>query len=145
VAGVEAYLHDKFHLDPSTIHQRRRQTGYDRQTATRTDNGPIAQGEQFHKRSPNELRSLTTDLLTTFSSLDRHIFIVGLFFVLACGGTQWPTFLQFSPQHNSLKLLCCGLAAAMSQHNNFKMLWCGCGSCCVTLQPQRNILNLLCL
>jgi len=51
----------------------------------RTDNGPIAQGEPFHKRSPNELRSLTTDILTTFSSLDSHIglFIVGLFFILA--------------------------------------------------------------
>jgi len=32
--GAEVYLHDKFHLDPSTIHQRRRQTGYDRQTDT---------------------------------------------------------------------------------------------------------------
>ena len=25
------------------------------------------------------------------------------------GGTQWPTFPQFSPQHNSLKLLCCDI------------------------------------
>jgi len=121
VAGVEAYLHDKFHLDPSTIHQRRRQTGHDRQTATRTDNGPISQGEQFHKRSPNELRSLTTDILTTFSSLDRHIFIVGLFFVLACDGTQpnlspiQSTTQQFKVLvlwlrcHNTTTLECCGV------------------------------------
>jgi len=37
----EAYMHAKFHLDPSirlvTVHQRYRQTGQDRQ-----DNGPIA-------------------------------------------------------------------------------------------------------
>jgi len=36
VAGAEAYLHAKFHHDPSnrlaTIHQRHRQTGQDRQT-----------------------------------------------------------------------------------------------------------------
>jgi len=35
-AGAEAYLHTKFHLDPSnrlaTIHQRHRQTGQDRAT-----------------------------------------------------------------------------------------------------------------
>jgi len=39
VARAEAYLHAKFHLDPSnrlvTIHQRYRQT--DRQTGQRTD------------------------------------------------------------------------------------------------------------
>jgi len=42
VARVEAYLHAKFHLDPSnrlaTMHQRYRR---DRQTG-QTDNGPIA-------------------------------------------------------------------------------------------------------
>ena len=47
VAGVEAYLHAMFHLDPSnrlaTIHQRHRQTG-------QTDNGPIAYGEPSYKR-----------------------------------------------------------------------------------------------
>jgi len=40
MAGVEAYLHAKFHLDPSnrlaTVHQRHRQTGEHRQ-----DNGPV--------------------------------------------------------------------------------------------------------
>jgi len=46
VARAEAYLHAKFHLDPSnrlaTVHERYRQT--DRQTdrTGRTDNGPIA-------------------------------------------------------------------------------------------------------
>jgi len=51
--GPGAYLHSKFHLDPSnslaTVHQRRRQTGQDRQ-----DSGPIALGEPFHKRSPKD-------------------------------------------------------------------------------------------
>ena len=46
VARAEAYLHAKFHLDPSnrlaTVHERYRQT----------DNGLIAQGEPFYKRSP---------------------------------------------------------------------------------------------
>jgi len=64
-----------------------RQDMTDRQTDRhRTYNGPIAQGEPFHKRSPNmhcTLRSLTTDILATFYSLDSHIFIVGLFFTLA--------------------------------------------------------------
>jgi len=59
-----------------------RQDMTDRQTQD-IDNGPVAQGEPFHKLSPSELRSLTTDILTTFSSLDCHIFIAGLFFVLA--------------------------------------------------------------
>ena len=46
VARAEAYLHAKFHLDPSnclaTVHERHRQdrTGQDRQT----DNGLIASG-----------------------------------------------------------------------------------------------------
>jgi len=39
VSAAEAYLHDKFHLDPFnslvTVHQRHRQTD-------RTDNGPTA-------------------------------------------------------------------------------------------------------
>ena len=43
---AEAYLHAKFHLDPSnrsaTVHERHRQDRTDR-----TDNGPIAQGEPF--------------------------------------------------------------------------------------------------
>jgi len=42
VARAEAYLHVKFHLDPSnrlaTMHQRHRQTGHQ----DRTDNGLIA-------------------------------------------------------------------------------------------------------
>jgi len=46
VASAEAYLHVKFHLDPSnrlaSIHQGYRQT----------DNGPIAEGEPFYKWSP---------------------------------------------------------------------------------------------
>ena len=48
MARAEAYLHAKFHLDPSnrlaTVHERHRQD--------RRDNGPIAYGEQFYKRSP---------------------------------------------------------------------------------------------
>ena len=48
VARAEAYLHAKFHLDPSnrlaTMHERQRQTGQ--------DNGPIAKCEPFYKRSP---------------------------------------------------------------------------------------------
>jgi len=48
VVGAEAYIHAKFHLDPcnrlDTVHQRHRQD--------RTDNGPIAYGEPFYKRSP---------------------------------------------------------------------------------------------
>jgi len=52
VAKAEAYLRAKFHLDPSdrlaTVHERYRQD--------RTDNGPVALGEPFYKRSPkNEL------------------------------------------------------------------------------------------
>jgi len=47
VAWAEAYLLAKFHLDPSnrlaTIHQRHRQE--------RQENGPIASGEPFYKRS----------------------------------------------------------------------------------------------
>jgi len=43
---AEAYLHAKFHLDPSnrsaTVHERHRQDRTDRK-----DNGPIAQGEPF--------------------------------------------------------------------------------------------------
>jgi len=48
----EANVHAKFHLDPSnrlaTVHQRYRQDTIDRTK----DNGPIAYGEQFYKRSP---------------------------------------------------------------------------------------------
>jgi len=66
VAGVEAYLRAKFHLDPSnhlaTTYQHHRQTdrqtGQDRTGQDRTGetdrqgNGPIAQSEPFYKRSP---------------------------------------------------------------------------------------------
>ena len=49
MARAEAYPHTKFYLDPSKclaiMHQRHRQT--DRQ-----DDGPIADGEPFYKRSP---------------------------------------------------------------------------------------------
>jgi len=49
---TEAYLHVKFHLDPSnrlaTVQQRYRE---DRQTDRQTDNGLIAYGEPFYKRS----------------------------------------------------------------------------------------------
>jgi len=49
VAWAEAYLHIKWHRNPSnglaTIHQRHRQH-------RQTDNGPIAEGEPFYKRSP---------------------------------------------------------------------------------------------
>jgi len=53
VTCAEAYLRPKFHLDPSnrlaTIHQRYT----DRQDRTgQTDNGLIAHGERFYKRSP---------------------------------------------------------------------------------------------
>jgi len=41
VASAEAYLHAKFHLDPSsrlaTIHQRHRQTGQTDSTGQRSD------------------------------------------------------------------------------------------------------------
>ena len=48
---AEAYLHAMFPLDPSdhvvTMHQRHRQ-----------DNGPVAQGEPFYKRSPKNNHSI---------------------------------------------------------------------------------------
>ena len=59
MARAEAYLHAKFHLDPSnrlamctnvadrTVRQTDRQTD-------RTYNGLIAQGEPFYKRSPKK-------------------------------------------------------------------------------------------
>jgi len=63
VAWAEAYLDAKFHFDPSnrlaTIHKRHRQDRtdttnrqerHDRQD--RHDNGPIAKGKPFYKRSP---------------------------------------------------------------------------------------------
>ena len=59
MAWAEAYLPTKWHLDPSnrliTIHQLTdrqtdRQTGQDRRDST--DNGQIAHGEPFYKRSP---------------------------------------------------------------------------------------------
>jgi len=56
MVGAEAYIRAKFHLNPcnrlATIHQRHRQ---DRQTDRQdrqADNGLIAQGEPFYKRSP---------------------------------------------------------------------------------------------
>ena len=63
MARAEAYLHAKFHLDPTNVWpqytnvidrtgQTDRQTGQDRTRQDRqTDNGPIAQGEPFYKRS----------------------------------------------------------------------------------------------
>ena len=52
---AEAYLHAKFHLDPSnrlaTVHERYRQTGQTGQDR-QTDNGLIAYGEPLYKRSP---------------------------------------------------------------------------------------------
>jgi len=49
-----AYLHAKFHLDPSNrlamIHQRHRQRG------RQTDNGLIAQGKPFYIRSPKKTK-----------------------------------------------------------------------------------------
>ena len=57
---AEAYLHTKWHPNPSNrlaaIHQRHRQDIglQDRQT----DNGPIAQGEPFYKRSPPNRKKL---------------------------------------------------------------------------------------
>jgi len=64
VTRVKTYLHAKFHLDPSnrlaTVHERHRQTGQtgqettDRQTDRQTDNGLIAYGKPFYKRSPNK-------------------------------------------------------------------------------------------
>ena len=49
MARTEAYLHAKFHLDPSnrlaTMHERYRQTG-------QTDNGPIAKVNRFTNGGP---------------------------------------------------------------------------------------------
>jgi len=67
---VEAYLHAKFHLDPSkrlaTVHQRHRQT--DRQD--RQDDCPIAQGEPFYKRSPKNVVSMPKPLFS--DACDRY-------------------------------------------------------------------------
>ena len=61
---AEAYLHDKFHLDPSnrlaTIHQRHRQT--DRQTTVRC--------EPFYKRSPK----IGQHLAKFEAKIERHLF-----------------------------------------------------------------------
>jgi len=66
--GRPAYLHAKFHLDLSnrlaTVHERYRQ---DRQT-DRTDNGPIAYGEPFYKRSPKNCQRQTCSAINCLSS-----------------------------------------------------------------------------
>ena len=70
MAWVEAYLDPKFHFDPSnrlvTIHQRHRQT--DRTGQTGQENGPIAQGEPFYKRSPKKA-ALTQKLSYVFAPI----------------------------------------------------------------------------
>jgi len=52
MARADAYLHAEFHLDPfnhlATLHERQRPTG-------QTDNGLIAYGELFCKRSPTNV------------------------------------------------------------------------------------------
>jgi len=70
VAWAKAYLHTKLHPNPSnrlaTIHQRHRQT--DRQTdIDRTDNGPIAYGKPFYKRSPKNVATKRRRTQLTFS------------------------------------------------------------------------------
>ena len=58
-------MHAKFHLDPSnslaTVHQRHRQT--DRHP-DRTDNGLIASGKPFYKRSTKNQHAVAVVLIT---------------------------------------------------------------------------------
>ena len=68
MARDEAYLHAKFHLDPSnrlaTVHERHRQDRQDTQDRQdRRDNGPVAQGEPFYKRSPKKSKVLLHECL----------------------------------------------------------------------------------
>ena len=72
--GAKAYLRAKFRLDSSNrfvtidLHQRYRQAG-------QADNGPIAQGEPFYKRSPKKVILLSITL--TFKRCDSgyyHVF-----------------------------------------------------------------------
>jgi len=53
VAGSEAYLHAMFHLDSSNRFASITNVT-DRETG-QTDNGMIAKGEPFYKRSPKKL------------------------------------------------------------------------------------------
>jgi len=50
----------------ATVHQRHRQTGETGQD--RTDNGPIAYGEPFYKRSPKNLASFLTSVRWTYGT-----------------------------------------------------------------------------
>jgi len=70
VARAEAYLQAKFHLDPcnrlATVHQRHsHRQGTQTDTENRQDNGPIAQGEQLYKRSPNKTTTAATAAAAT--------------------------------------------------------------------------------
>jgi len=70
VAGAEADLRAKFHLGPSnrfdTVYQRHRQDRQtkrtDRQTDRQTDNGLIARGEPFYRRSPKNYPAYNSGL-----------------------------------------------------------------------------------
>jgi len=68
--------HAKFHLDPSnrlaTVHQRYRQDRQDRQIG-QTEDGLIASGEPFYKRSPKNymlsaMRPWLGPFLTSYTS-----------------------------------------------------------------------------
>ena len=78
-----AYLHAKFHLDPSnrlaTVHERYRQdTQTDRHTDKQTDNGLIGWGEPFYKRSPRKTTNDSEELSHRIETKCRfaHIFII---------------------------------------------------------------------
>ena len=89
VAGAEAYLHAKFHLDLSncltTIHQRHKQTGQDRQQSDR-------RGRTVYKWSPKnplEILAITKQkviyfFLTIVSSKRLKIIARRMFNYLLC-------------------------------------------------------------
>jgi len=72
VAWVAAYLHTKWHFDPSnclaTVHQRYRQT----------DNGLIAQGQPFYKRSPQNPKHWDSAYLRQGNHRHQNLIICSL-------------------------------------------------------------------
>ena len=68
MAGAEAYLHAKFHLDSSNRFASITNVT-DRETG-QTDNGMIAKGEPFYKRSPKKLS--TPSRPVSLYTLIRH-------------------------------------------------------------------------